>query len=143
MNQVVTALFLIFLSSSSIGQTILKATKQDWAGGVCCISGTNYSLVFNLPKSVKTLEVDSVYLQTYGWVPSTLHPEYLVDKQRRVNLSFSLRRDENSPYLYNEVLEQPNFRRFDGAALIILKVNGKRVEKTIASFEELMFLVYP
>lgn len=143
MKQLVLLIILSILSFSSFGQTVLKATSQGWAGGVCCVSGTNYSVVFELPKSIKKFEVDSVYLQTYGWIPSTLYPEYSVENERRINLSFGIRQDENSPYLYNEVLEKPIIRNFEGAALIILKVNGKQVEKTISSFEELMFLAYP
>lgn len=143
MNRVIVVFFLSFLSFSSFGQTVVKSTSQRWAGGVCCVTGTNYSVVFELPTSVKSIEVDSVYLQTFGWVPSTLYPEYSVENKRRVNLNFAIRRDENSPYMHNEVIEQPITRNFEGAALIVLKVNGKRIEKTISSFEELRFLAYP
>ena len=136
-------LSFLFMHHMCSSQTILKATSQGWVGGVCCVSGTNYSVVFELPTSVRSIEVDSVYLQTFGWVPSTLHPEYKVENTRRVNLNFEIRRDKHSPYMFNEVLDHPITRNFEGAALIVLKVNGKRIEKTISSFEELGFLAYP
>lgn len=143
MKRLVLVIILSILSFSSVGQTVLKATSQGWAGGVCCVSGTNYSVVFELSKSIKKFEVDSVYVKAYGWAPITLHSEYSVDNKRRINVSFESRRNEYDPYLYDRAVLIPFIRNFEGEALIILKVNGKRVDKTISSFEELMFLAYP
>lgn len=136
--------FFVLLLSAFHGkcQEIIKATSQGWAGGVCCVSGTNYSVTFLLKDTPKTIEVDGVYLQNTGKLYCTLsHP--LVQKEGTYyTVNFPTRFDENDRYIEKEITVVER-RAFEGKALILLTVDKKAVEIIVNEFEYLDFLAYP
>lgn len=60
-NILFTTLFLFpFLSFGQL-PTVSKATSQGWAGGACCVSGTNYSITISGSEEIlKDFKVNSV-----------------------------------------------------------------------------------
>ena len=139
-----TLFFFILLVSTFHGnsQEIIKATSQGWAGGVCCVSGTNYSVTFLLKDTPKTIEIEGVYLQNTDKLYSTLsHP--LVQKDGTYyTVNFPTRFDENDRYLEKEIKPIVT-KNFDGKALILLKIDKKTVEIVVTEFESMGFLAYP
>lgn len=143
MKRFIFVSLIVFFAQFSIAQTVLTATSQGWVGGVCCVSGINYNVVFDLPNSVKTFEVDSVFVQNIGWMSSTLYLVNKDDSARKMNVFFQFGTGEMDNEYVEKIKERPKNLNFEGAALLVLKINGKRVEKIITSFEQLQFLAYP
>lgn len=52
----IAALLIVFVNA----QTVKKATRQSWAGGVCCVSGVNYNVFLDTKLSAKKVSVEQV-----------------------------------------------------------------------------------
>lgn len=126
------------------GQTLVKATSQGWAGGVCCISGTNYTATLLFAKEPTTITVEGVYLQNTGKIEASIVKQvtgeigtyYLIQFGNTINHT-------EYPEMTKQKIEVTERRNFEGNALIVLIINGKPTDVIIEEFEQLMFLAYP
>lgn len=126
-------------------QTVVKATLQGWAGGVCCVSGSNYSATILLPSSPKEISVNGVYLQNSGKMEGTIVSKIETPDGMFITVNFGTRVDDNDAYDYirKEQIVSIEYKSFEGAAFIELNVDGMVVGVIVEEFEMLEFLAYP
>ena len=141
-------LALLSFASCAPAQEVTQATRQGWAGGVCCVSGVNYTVTVLLKhQEPKTVEVEKIYLQGQHGMEGTVQSTGALPEGTRCTITFGTRRDETRdirimPIDPNE-LRQPDMRQFEGQALLILKVDGKPMEVIVTEFQEMPYLAYP
>lgn len=140
---VFTFLISSFLFSAN-GQTVVKATEQGWAGGVCCRSGTNYTATLLFAKEPTTISVDGVFLQNGGKMEATIVQVTPLTKETYYMIHFGTSHNQNEyPEMTKQKIEVTERRNFEGKALIVLIINGKPKDVIIEDFEQLKFLAYP
>lgn len=138
-------LFCIFLTVQVNAQIVVKATSQGWAGGACCVSGTNYVVTLLLDAEPKDFRVEGVYLQGSGKMEATnvIHSTS-IDYKVFYTIHFGNVFNNNEyPEMTKQKIEVIERRKFEGKALIALKINGKSIDVIVEEFEMLEFLAYP
>ena len=143
-----TLIVIVFFTSCAPGQEVMQATRQGWAGGVCCVSGVNYNVTVLLRnQSPETIEVEKIYLQGQVAMEGTVQSKGELKEGTVCTITFGTRRDETRdirimPIDHKEI-KNNNTRQFEGAALLVLKINGKSMEVVVSEFEEMPYLAYP
>jgi len=133
---------LILLGFVSYSQTITKATSRGWAGGVCCVSGTRYSVHLQFDKTPQEISIESIYLKGHGEISGTIQKYTNPSKEVEHIVSFGT--ESNGIIIMDpEGIDKTDPPEFKGVALIILNVNHKTVELIVEAFERLMFISYP
>lgn len=138
-------LAILFLGSFFLyGQTISNASSQGWAGGICCVYGTNYIVDFEIHEPVSQVELEKIYLVGYDNVSGSIVQILQEDGVAQYKISFgvstnaySITTEQSDVYTPTE---QPEF---DGSALILLTFDGKARELLIKEFTELPAIAYP
>lgn len=143
---------LLVLTFASNAQEVVKATSQGWAGGVCCVSGTNYAVTFKSSSGPDAYKIEEIWLSNQA---RPLSGTLAQATKGEVIVNFGITRDEtyNHEILppddikvdeeatrHDALLQKPDFK---GVALIVLKKNGKKMKVIVEKFEELPFLAYP
>lgn len=138
-------IFSILAAQQLYSQTIVKATVQGWAGGVYCVSGSNYSATILLATSPKEISVNGVYLQNSGKMEGTIVSENETPDGMFINVKFGTRVDEYDAYdnINKEKIVPIEYKSFEGAAFIELNIDGTTVDVIVEQFEMLEFLAYP
>jgi len=143
-----TLLTLLICSISLLGssQKIIEATSQGWAGGVCCVTGTDYRVQISI-KNVKDWTIQETWLKgkseplngQYFDLPNLKNQaEIFFNTSKNGALEIKLDKEEKEEK--KEKIRKPSF---EGAALIILKNEDKTVRIEVEKFEILQFLAYP
>lgn len=141
-------LFSILISlavNPAYNQTVVKATSQGWAGGMCCASGTNYAVTLLLDTEPKDFRVEGIYLQGSGKMGAT-NVIHTISMENKIIYSIHFGNVFNNneyPEMTKEKIEVIEQRKFDGKALIELNINGKSINVIVEEFEMLEFLAYP
>ncbi|MFT5858306.1 MAG: hypothetical protein ACI865_000392 [Flavobacteriaceae bacterium] len=144
------ALIFILLLKSSISQEVIKATRQNWAGGVCCVSGTNFHVTLKIRQKLSDISIEDVWLQQ----DEPLVGSILKDptSKNTYHISFGFSRNEIAEFDHLGAISEPKKDQsdvtkirpeFKAKALIILVVSGKKIEILIEEFETLSMLAYP
>lgn len=70
---------LFIIQSTLFSQEIISATKQDWVGGPCCVSGTNYVVTIISDKPIASTKIKSILLKKHGAVygEATIKENYI------------------------------------------------------------------
>lgn len=61
----INGLVILFGQSFSQRMSILSVTKQNWSGGICCRTGTNYNIQIKLFDQKKEIKLDSLWMEGY------------------------------------------------------------------------------
>lgn len=136
------SLLLFLLANTSFSQKITAtATRQEWAGGVCCVTGTNY--VITIKGSVDSLnnsEFHEAYIDGY---------EFSINKQKdkdntytilHYNFSHSI---DKRREIYDEEIIEIKKESFTQDNYIVITYNGERLKIPIEPITDLMYLAYP
>lgn len=132
----------VLLVSITYAQEIKKATQQDWAGGVCCATGTNYVVTIETDFSADAVSLREIWLNNYGQVTGGI----LSDGPDPGTLTLSFGTYSNKRSMEDSEEEDRNKEKmpnFEGEALITLKKCIKTIRLEVDSFETLMMLAYP
>ncbi len=133
---------LFLLSINSFSQEIsATATRQRWAGGVCCVTGTNYVITIRGSlDSLNNAEFHEVYIDGH---------EFSINKKKdkdntytilHYNFSHSINRQRE---IYDEKIIEINKDSIIQENHIVITYNGQRLKIPIESITELMYLAYP
>jgi hypothetical protein len=123
------------------------ATRQSWAGGVCCAHGTNY--VVNLEvESAGNFQVDTI------WIKGQPQPLTSLDLQRiypgdssryflqiRAGHTWGRMGWQNDEII--EVRKDKPAPEFEGEALVVYRLRGKQHRLEIPEIAELPYLAFP
>lgn len=154
MKSILILLFFTFsLSYYSQTITIVSATEQGWAGGVCCATGTNYQINIKVSGAGKKFRLETLWIgQSYFALVET-NGYTLVKSERAGDLYFTLNagfREDRGDYILDlekekkvpsTIIQAP---KYHGAACIVFTDNKKQKQiMEIQSFKELGFLAYP
>ncbi|MGV3629580.1 MAG: hypothetical protein ACO1O6_00145 [Bacteroidota bacterium] len=129
-----------FLSQSN--KLTVTGTKQSWAGGICCSSGTNYVLHLSSGSVdlqqvvVERISVDGNCIAS-GW--------QLSSGVKSLILSFGTRNDHKQykTFYPREGEQVHKDHRCPENNTIRLCINGETEEFTISELKELPYLAYP
>jgi hypothetical protein len=149
MKKLIIVLIICWFSYANIAAQslkVIKATKQDWSGGVAGHYGTNYSIT--LSPASKSIILDSIYV---GGVAEKLIPgaegNVKLDSTKRTCTIFTEEShyEESVPIPGDKPSDVPIMtqRHFNGAALILYKYKGKECALLIKRFQELPPIDYP
>jgi len=145
----ISLLILVFNSLSAQDLKVIEATKQNWAGGVCCSYGTNYTFSFESADTLQTISIDTL------WIGK----QYYVENQtRRFSFSKAIQNDKMIYHItvadsynsrgietYNEFEEIPviNPLKYKGQACIVYHVLNRRKIFEIENIIEYAAIAYP
>lgn len=142
----------LLLGVAGMAQTVTKATSQQWAGGPCCKSGTDYRVYITTGTSNATLEIEEVWLADYGLLQGW---ECSTEPATAGCIGFGISHDDssrgwdvddwgedgrNTQEADTHLDEMPDF---DGVALLLVNINGKQYELVVTRFTELAPVAYP
>src|SRR5687767_5949831 len=119
---------------------ITHATRQSWAGGVCCRTGTSYQINLQLNLVKYSIQLDSLWLEGYcrnlSGYNQVNHPlKDTVDITIRENLSFDDGFPVNEMYCYD-----PDKK----GVIISYIIRKKKYYLNVSPFmKELEFIGYP
>lgn len=140
-----TLLLIAFLFYNyNNAQTVKKATRQSWAGGVCCISGVNYNVYLDSKLSIKKVSIHKIWLKNYGLIQGSVSE--LPNEKNTLIVSFGYKRNQlDKPILDIKRVEtrDADVPAFEGMAMVILIVRGKKVYIEVEDFEDLKKAAYP
>lgn len=131
------ALFFYTFSFSQIEKFEITGTRQDWAGGVCCSSGTNYSLkVTSTELDLSDFAIDSIYLDE-----NVFYQNIQVSKGKnfiQINFGLYFNHNQKDFFIEEKIIQKPKKNN----VLILCKGNQK-FELKITELKELEYLAYP
>ena len=157
MKTIFSILLLLGLSQNFKSQTIIvnSATSQDWAGGVCCTSGTNYQINLKVTGAGKKFKLDTLWIgekyflldetngysviktESNGEVYYTLNAGISENKYKG-DYGFDLKKE------IKKVEKKATAPKYSGSACIVYIDNNKKKNLIeIAAFKELPYLAYP
>lgn len=146
-------LFVILFSNLNLKSQTFKvhsATSQDWAGGVCCASGTNYQIVLVTDRTEEKIRIDSLWIGQKLFALNDKDGYSVVCNKNSektfytINVGVSTNRYgdyEIDPIDDKKTIEKAP--KYSGAGLLIYHINKKRMVIEILSFKELPYLAYP
>ncbi len=152
MNPIYSILIVISFYSSLQAQTITlnNATSQDWAGGMCCATGTRYqiSLIVDLPD--KKFKLDTLWIgqqffaldKTDGYTVIANHTEGKTAYTINVGISSNHYREDHID-LKKEIILVVKAPIYSGEACLVYHSNKIRKQFEIKEFKELPYLAYP
>lgn len=154
MKTVFSILLLFFACSSFKSQTFVinSATSQDWAGGVCCSSGTNYQISLSTENTDKKIRFDSLWIGQKAFALNEKDGYSVVCNRNAEKTSYTIHAgisyNRHGDYDSDKIIEvekKPIEKApsYSGVALIIYHVNKERKVLEIASIKELPYLAYP
>ena len=124
------------------GQTVTYATSQDWSGGACCYSGTNYDVSFTIESSSSSFQLQKIYLKGHGELTGSLKELDQINGTKHLAVSFGTSTNQNGAFLKENPVQNKT-PEFTGTALIILHVDHKEVKIIVGNFRELEHQAYP
>ena len=116
----------------------ITGTKQSWAGGICCRTGTNYTLQLSAPGldpaqiQIEGIAIDGSCLAS-GWQSTT--------GMQGLNLIFGTSQDQYER-IFNPEPPHKDHKCPPGNS-IRLKLNGESLEIPIGELKELPPVAYP
>lgn len=116
----------------------VKVSKQDWASGICCNSGTNYSIrITSEELDMRDYFVDTVFIDNMSFYCDL----QVIKNKNFILISFG---KSYSKCNDNHVFSLKNEGQKPGRdKLIILSTYRKKTELEITTVEELFPLAYP
>lgn len=152
MKTVILLLFLAIIHTFSAQTiTITNATKQSWAGGICCATGTNYQISLKVSGIEKKFKLDTLWIGQ-KWFELSEQNSSLVKSERNGEVYYTINAgiSENRYYKSIDIEEKivPVKTVFSpaytGAACIQYRDNNRQKQLlSIKEFKELDFLAYP
>lgn len=139
-----TVLLFLLLSINFIAQSqIIKATatRQHWAGGVCCVTGTNY--VITITGSIDSLN-NSEFHQAY--IDGN---EFSINKEKDTKNTYTILRFNfgisKNHYRENikDDIEEIKKESFIKENFVSITYNGQSLKIPIEPITELFYLAYP
>ena len=134
-------LSLILFYFQSFSQKV-SGTSQDWAGGVCCSSGTNYSITIIFPEEIdaKCVDIDSLHLNGALFCGNSWRA-FITDSSITLSFGKSYHRYDN--YIDPELINNPlkNYSITDNN--IYYRYKRKEYVLAIENMVELPYLAYP
>lgn len=155
MKRLFSIMFVFVFAGCGVSQNlaVVKATRQDWSGGVAGHHGTNYSIVL---KSNRGKEViDSVYISYMGFKVlhkngaqsnlqvDSVHHTYTInvgELHNDFNNMHPMPGDGGKDTVKHHMVP---VRHFEGAALLVYHYKGKKRLLLIKDMESLQPLNYP
>lgn len=150
------SILLLFIACQNLkSQTITVnfATSQDWAGGVCCSSGTNFQINLKVTEAEKMFKLDTLWIDGKHFVLDETNGYSVVKSERNGELYFTLNagisenryeRHYNLEKEIKEVKKPVKVPKYSGSACIVYTDNNKKKNLIeIATFKELPYLAYP
>jgi len=155
MKTIFSILLLLIACKNIKSQTITvnSATSQEWAGGVCCTTGTNYQIQLKVTGVEKKFKLDTLWIGMNYFVLDETNGYSVIKNERNgelyytLNAGISQNRDERDYDIKEEIkkVKKPvTSPKYSGSACIVYSDNNKK--KTlieIVSFKELPYLAYP
>lgn len=136
------SLLLFILTISVSAQLVnIKATRQHWAGGVCCVTGTNYSIsISGGLDTLNKMEFKSAIIDGNEFVINKVIDKTNQDKI--FHFSFSVSQNH-----YREEIHDIKFEKTEDVVNKPNSINfiyqGQEMTIEINHIEELMYLAYP
>ena len=149
------AVFAIINVSFCQNIKLIKATSQNWSGGVCCRFGTNYSIIIQTKN--KEIIPDTVWINGYYYsLKFDTVSGYPNDKKVDVihnitafTINVGETHDERDNTLDKLILDKDNSDKnsrnnnFFGAAIISYIYKNKQCYFKVKEFESLTPIAYP
>ncbi|MCE3227971.1 MAG: hypothetical protein K0S32_2522 [Bacteroidetes bacterium] len=134
MKKALTFLFLLFagiVSSQDI--KIKKATCHTWAMGYCCKHGVNYHISFSTNVVAKKFVVDTIWINGNYFIPKVSGKEIKSDAMYSYNFekTWDNRKSTKEEMASEKQVTPPEF---DGAILMIYRVNGVKKKFIVKQF---------
>jgi hypothetical protein len=132
----------MFLSSLSFSQGIsVKATRQHWAGGVCCVTGTKYTVAIR--GSLDSLNnVEFKYAMIDGNAFSINKP---IDKKGEWEIyhyEFNISIDKTREKITDEKITVVD-KNLVQENYLLISYNNQDIKIPIKEIEDLFYLAYP
>lgn len=134
-------MLLAMIGSSSFAQKV-SGTSQSWAGGICCSSGTNYTITIVFPDEIdaKCVDIDSLHLEGNVFCGDSWRAQ-LTDSTITLSFSKSYHRYDN--YIDPELITNPAKKRVISDESIYYRHKRKSYTLAITNMLELPYLAYP
>lgn len=149
---VVTALMILvpFCMQSQLLQ-VKKATKQSWAAGACCNSGTNYGIQLRITQPKTQIKLDSIWIEgrlydnLYGTEGAIRMVPDSAGTTVHIQLGYSSGRyGWKNPELIDVAHAFQQRRIMEASdAVIFYRHHGVAHRFSIGRMEELMMIAYP
>lgn len=141
MKSVLTiCLFLITIHSFS-QEITATATRQDWAGGACCQTGTNYNIVIRGSlDSLNKTEIKSAMIDGHHF-----YINRLADTKNELKIfhfNFQLVYDHRREIILDEEIEIVD-RNIVKENYVLVSYNNQEMKIPIEKIEELFYIAYP
>jgi hypothetical protein len=135
-------LSFILLSSFSLSQPIsVKATRQHWAGGVCCTTGSNYTVsIFGSLDSLNKSEIKYVMIDGNEFIVNQVPNKK--NELRVFHFNFGISYDHRNEEIHLEKIKEVDHTKVKENYLVII-YNKQEMKIPITNIEELFYLAYP
>lgn len=141
MKSILSIFLLVFTINASAQLVNVKATRQQWAGGICCVTGTNYTIsISGGLDTLNKMEFKSVIIDNQEFIINKVVEDTNQDKI--FHFSFSVSNNHHREEILDikiekieDVVIQPNSFNFI--------YQGQVMSLEINNIEELMYLAYP
>jgi hypothetical protein len=145
---------LLFTTALPAQMVQLKdATRQSWAGGVCCAHGINYVIQLNVASdagSAGRFRVDTLWIKgvDHPFIQPEVQLTFTGDSSKFTGVIHAGQTFDNRRMLLvqeelKEKAEAPPAPHFEGEALVVYHFRGKQRRLEIAAFQELVPLAFP
>ena len=140
MKNLILIIITLVSFQTGLSQKNIEATSQKWHGGICCRTGINYSVSFEMDKIAETMILDKIYLKGTGEIAGTISYTDKVTGERVYTVSFGTYSDRSGEI---ETIQTDNSPAFNGTALILATIDDKPIRIEIKEFKELNPIAYP
>jgi len=147
----ILSLFLIFLGCYAQKIKLNEANVQHWTGGVCCISGDNYTIQLEIADTLNFIVIDTIWIGNKFYIENgdkQFTAEKLISEGKTIyNIKVSESTNtKNKGYPEMEVVEKQSSTyppNYNGQACVYYYLKNKRQIIEIDSFIQLPRLAYP
>jgi hypothetical protein len=152
MKTIYSILVAISFCTSLQAQTITlnNATSQDWAGGVCCATGTRYQISLIVDSPDKKFKLDTLWIGQQFFVMNQNDGYTVVTNQTEGKTAYTIHVGISSNHYKEEYIDLKKEITFvvkapiySGEACLVYHSNKTRKQFEIEAFKELPYLAYP
>ena len=143
MMKAILITILCLIAHFGSAQRIVDAKATSWAGGVCCVYGTNYVVQMELHRS-SDFTLDKIWLQSR---PDPIYGRIQRMNDSIVNIYFEFSENRGDLDFVDNEIELSTVREvnpeFLGEALIVLVNPIKEIRCGVDKFAQMPMIAYP
>jgi len=151
MKKLILISFILIFANKLSAQEIkvLEATQQSWAGGECCSNGINYIINLESADTVKTIKVDTVWMDGQYYVEKPEHnftfSKTILNGKEKYQIYFGKSWGKSFYQDTDFTDAKPTIKPpyYKGQALVIYYYKRRRHTIEIEKFTELASIAYP